>query len=139
MARDPWFGEGYQSFWLGSRPVVFQQTYGEAINQAHNGYIEQYLNLGYVGVTFIALIIVNALVNVRALLRKNYSLAVLKLTFILGALLYNYTEASIYGVNNMWLLLLLSAISVPDEAPFAGKHDRVEYGSARHRSPQPSA
>lgn len=116
LVVDPWFGAGYQSFWLGDRPLVFQSVYGAQINQAHNGYLEQYLNLGYVGVTFIVLLLVTALLKVRALLKINYSLAVLKFTFLTCAILYNYTEASFYGVNNMWVLLLIAAISVPNEA-----------------------
>ena len=127
QAVDPWFGAGYQSFWLGDRPLEFKSVYGAQINQAHNGYLEQYLNLGYVGVAFIVLILVTALFKVRGLLKTNYSLAVLKLTFITCAVLYNYTEAMFYGVNNMWLLLLLSAITVPNEGTLtAGKSATAE-------------
>ena len=38
------------------------------------------------------------------------------------ALLYNYTEASFYGINNMWLLFLIAAIDMPpaaDQVPVA--------------------
>ena len=125
LVVDPWLGAGYQSFWLGDRPLVFESVYGSQINQAHNGYLEQYLNLGYVGVAFIVLLLVTALLKVRALLRINYSLAVLKLTFITCAILYNYTEASFYGVNNMWLLLLIAAMSAPGERPLTQQHSAM--------------
>jgi len=78
-------------------------------NQAHNGYLEQYLNLGYVGVGFIIAIVLSALVNVRKHLTTDYAAGVLRLCFVVVAMLYNYTEASFYGINNIWLLLLASS------------------------------
>ena len=41
-------GTGYESFWLGPRLQRVWQVVG-SINEAHNGYIEVYLNLGFIG------------------------------------------------------------------------------------------
>ena len=50
MHTNPLVGTGYQSFWLGSRLMWFWQTSGlEHINEAHNGYLETYLETGVVG------------------------------------------------------------------------------------------
>ena len=50
MANNPIFGAGYESFWLGERLQKLWHYYWFPINEAHNGYIEIYLNLGWIGV-----------------------------------------------------------------------------------------
>ena len=48
---NPLIGSGYESFWLGPRlQEVWAQT-GGGITEAHNGYLEIYLNLGIVGLS----------------------------------------------------------------------------------------
>jgi hypothetical protein len=104
-------GTGFMSFWTGERMAAIWTAVGSRINQAHNGYLEQYLNLGYVGVAFILAIALSALASVRRHFRSDYAVAVLRLCFLAIALLYNYTEASFYGINNMWVLFLAAAIT----------------------------
>jgi exopolysaccharide production protein ExoQ len=113
MAPDPLVGAGFMSFWTGDRIDAIWRRLGAKINQAHNGYLEQYLNLGYVGIFFIAMIVMFALRSVRRQMGTDPSGAMLRLCFIVTAILYNYTEASFYGINNMWLLLLLACIDIP--------------------------
>lgn len=99
---------------------------GAGINQAHNGYLEQYLNLGYVGVGFIVGIIAAALLNIRKQLDSDSAAGLLRLCFVVVAILYNYTEASFYGINNMWLLLLLGCLDVSGTAVQARRGSPVE-------------
>jgi exopolysaccharide production protein ExoQ len=115
MQTSAWFGTGFMTFWNGDRMTRIWATLGPGINQAHNGYIEQYLNLGYVGVAFIILIAIASLWTLRRQLRTNYSGGILRLCVIITALLYNYTEASFYGINNMWVLFLLGSIDISHE------------------------
>jgi len=111
---NPIIGAGFMSFWSGQRMETIWNALGEGINQAHNGYLEQYLNLGYVGVGFIVAIIASALLNIRGHLKTDSSAALLRLCFLSVAILYNYTEASFYGINNMWVLLLLGCLDNAD-------------------------
>jgi O-antigen ligase len=111
---NPIVGTGFMSFWAGDRLNVIFAEMGATGVQAHNGYLEQYLNLGYIGVAFIGIIILTGLFKVRRHLALDYPSAMLRLCFIVTAILYNYTEASFYGVNNMWLLLLLGIIEISD-------------------------
>jgi exopolysaccharide production protein ExoQ len=113
FSANPVFGAGFMSFWTGDRMRAVWTALGSPINQAHNGYLEQYLNLGYVGVAFIGVITVAALSSVRSHLRIDYPAGVLRFCFIVVALLYNYTEASFYGMNNMWVLFLAASIDRP--------------------------
>src|SRR5206468_2635752 len=46
---NPIFGTGFESFWLGDRLQAIWDTHWWHPIQAHNGYLETYLNLGLVG------------------------------------------------------------------------------------------
>jgi exopolysaccharide production protein ExoQ len=113
MPTNPIVGAGFMSFWSGARMEAIWAKLGTSINQAHNGYLEQYLNLGYIGVGFIVILMLSGLLKVRRHLRVDYPSAMLRLCLIMVAVLYNYTEASFYGLNNMWVLTLLSVIDIP--------------------------
>jgi exopolysaccharide production protein ExoQ len=106
-------GAGFMSFWTGARLERIWTLFEPGVNQAHNGYLEQYLNLGYIGVAFIAMIVLSGLLSVRRHLNDDPAAGILRLCFIVSAILYNYTEASFYGMNNMWMLLLLGCLEVP--------------------------
>jgi O-antigen ligase len=52
MHTNPVLGTGYESFWLGSRLMYVWQVMA-GINEAHNGYLDVYLNLGAIGVVLL--------------------------------------------------------------------------------------
>jgi len=109
---NPIVGAGFMSFWTGERLEKVWRLFG-TINQAHNGYLEQHLNLGYIGVAFIAVIALSGFLWVWRHLSEDPAAGMLRLCFVVTALLYNYSEASFYGMNNMWMLLLLGCLEVP--------------------------
>ena len=101
---------------------------GPGINQAHSGYLEQYLNLGYVGVTLIGIVMFSALLKIRAHFHTDPAAAMLRFCLLVAALLFNYTEASFYGINNMWLMLVVACIDVSGQS-------RPAPATARLRTP----
>jgi O-antigen ligase len=109
---DPIVGAGFMSFWTGERMELIWRILRVKLVQAHSGYVEQYLNLGAIGIAFIAGIMLSGLLKVRKHLNVDPSMAMLRLCFIVTAVLYNYTEAAFYGINNVWLLLLLGTIDI---------------------------
>ena len=48
MVKNPIIGFGYGSFWLGGRKDLIGERWGIA-GQAHNGYLQVYLDLGFIG------------------------------------------------------------------------------------------
>jgi len=112
MVRNPLLGFGYESFWLGPRLDYMREEWGIG-QQAHNGYLEMYLNMGIVGVCFIGGWIVSGLIKVNRLLTVDYPVAVLRLCLIVIVVLYNWTEATFFGNSNMWLLFFLGIMDVP--------------------------
>ena len=59
MAPNPIGGAGFETFWVGPRVAKnLLEGWGTRMtNEAHNGYIEVYLNLGWLGLGLIALIL----------------------------------------------------------------------------------
>jgi exopolysaccharide production protein ExoQ len=126
VANSPLLGTGFMSFWAGDRMMEVWAMLGQPVLQAHSGYLEQYLNLGYVGVAFIVLLIAKGLFDARALALSNPSLAALRLAFVVAAAAYNYTEASFYGINNMWVLLLLGLLNRAGPAEAMSTNDTAD-------------
>jgi O-antigen ligase len=108
MCPNPLIGAGFESFWTGARMQklwdLFPSTH---INESHNGYIEVYLNLGFIGLAFLALLFVYAYRTSVAALRKDPNGASLMLAYCLTALLYNYTEAGFRMLYYTWSFLVL--------------------------------
>lgn len=110
---DPWLGAGFESFWLGSRIEALGEKYWWQPNQAHNGYLELYLNLGWIGIVLQGLIIFWGYRNIGLSLREGEELARLKLTYFVVALIFNLTEATFRVVSPMWIVFLLAISIVP--------------------------
>lgn len=112
MVTNPLLGFGYDSFWLGARQESIYMNWG-IIGNAHNGYLEMYLNLGLVGVFFILAWYASGLMKVRRYLLVDYPVAIFRLTLVLVVAIHGYTEASFYGVSLMWVLLFLGIMDPP--------------------------
>jgi O-antigen ligase len=113
FSKEPVLGAGFMSFWSGERLVEIWSRVGAGVVQAHSGYLEQYLNLGFVGLALMALLLLRALFGIRRQLRDDAAFGALRLCFLSAAVLSNYTEASFYGVNNIWIITLLAVLEVP--------------------------
>lgn len=113
MHTNPLIGVGYQSFWLGSRLATFWLNSGLGhINEAHNGYLETYLELGLVG---LGIFIAFAIESYRVLCRRLSSLsdiAILGMAVWICFLFYNMSEAALDG-GILYLLFLISVLRVP--------------------------
>jgi O-antigen ligase len=111
MDVNPWIGRGFESFWLGDRADYFAQKYYFHPNQAHNGYIETYVNLGLIGVGFIAALIATGYRRIVDAFRAD-ALSSLRLGIFVAAVIYNVTEATFKVMHPIWIVLLLT-IAMP--------------------------
>ncbi len=115
-AKSAWFGAGYENFWIGERILIFNRLLG-GLNQAHNGYIEIYLNLGWVGLILLGAIIVTGYRNIMKGLRVSPETSRLKLAFFFICLVYNFTEASFKMMSPVWIMFLWAVMVVPMRVP----------------------
>ena len=102
---------GFETFWLGSRfEFIHNKLVNQIINEAHNGYVEVYLNLGWAGLCFIALLIVTGYKRIISHIRQDPEKGCLFLGFLLCTLFYSFSEAGFRYLNIAWFFLLLVII-----------------------------
>lgn len=109
---NPLLGTGYESFWLGPRLERVWQLAGH-YNEAHNGYLEVYLNLGIVGLMLLGWLLADSYRSIcrrRTCYPPGYGSLALALWTIV--LFYNVTEAA-FKAQLIWIVFLLTAIVVP--------------------------
>lgn len=123
MHTNPWIGTGFTSFWLGGRLEKIWSLYGWQPNEAHNGYLEIYLNLGWIGLTMLALFLAAGYRNVVATLRRDPEAGSLRLGFFVVALAYNFTESAFRMMIPVWIFLLWAVIAVPQPLYHEGSID----------------
>jgi O-antigen ligase len=118
---NPLVGTGYYSFWLDPKRVdIVDADYWFKLNEAHNGYIETYLNEGLIGVFLLAALLIAAFRKIkRGLLNEVSRFNVVRLVFLAAAVLYNFTEAAFDRMDFTWFACLLSIVSRPDVQGFA--------------------
>jgi len=103
---NPLIGTGFSSYWLRDDALRLSQNW--ALTQAHNGYLESYLNSGLIGVALLFGVLVSVGKNAISELSGNTSLGHLYLALFVSGLIYNYTEAT-FNVNHpigfcLWLI-----------------------------------
>jgi O-antigen ligase len=117
------FGTGYASFWLGPRLQRMWELYPAApLLQAHNGYIEIYINLGMIGVALLGGVLWTGLRNTRHRLTvpvfaaagpDDRTYQTFGMAYMVAYLLYNMTEATFNGLNFLFIIFLLVAFDFP--------------------------
>ena len=101
---NPLVGTGYESFWLGSRLQRVWQVF-PGINEAHNGYLQMYVQLGFIGLLLLCWVLLSFY---RSIWRRRDALsgfAPLSLALWTVLAFYNVTEAAFQG-GMLWLTLL---------------------------------
>jgi exopolysaccharide production protein ExoQ len=113
MAHSPLLGTGFDSFWLGKRLQHIWDLYWWHPVQAHDGYIDVYLNLGAVGLTLLAVLLLAGYRNIVAAFRVDSRSGSLRLAYFVVAVAYNFTESAFKVMDPIWIFLLLSMAAVP--------------------------
>jgi len=127
-AGNPLIGTGFESFWISPNvQKVWRSLSGwwdpEGLNEAHNGYLEVYLNLGWIGVCLIALILIGGYRRAGEAFRRDPEFGGLMLAYVTAATFYSITEAGFRSLSPSWFFLLLAVVSASGVAagPFGGE------------------
>lgn len=116
MTGNPLFGTGFESFWLGPRLEKIWSIYFWHPNEAHNGYIEIYLTLGWVGIGLLALLLVTGYLHALTEFRREPDTGSLKVAYFAITVAYNCTESAIKVMHPVWVFFLLATLAVPEPA-----------------------
>jgi exopolysaccharide production protein ExoQ len=116
MAENPIIGSGFESFWNASAAKLHSISGPEGrmfrqLNTAHNGYIDAYLNLGWIGVGLIALILLSGYTRATAAFCRDQEVGSLSLVFLVTSAVYSVTEAGFRMQTPSWMFLLLAVIA----------------------------
>lgn len=109
-------GTGYESFWLGDRLEKMWSLYWWHPNEAHNGYLEVYLTLGWIGVALLAVIVVTGYRNAVAKFHRSPAIGRLALTYFVIALMYSFSEAAFRMLTPVWIFFLVATVAIPEPA-----------------------
>lgn len=131
LDTNPIFGLGYDSLFLGQRLEMFVQKHGVA--EAHNGFLEVYLELGAVGLFLLTGLIASALLRSKQSLINTHTADYgrLQLAMLGIFLVYNITEAAYKATTLMAFTFLLVLVQRPGPELTPGPVDSVEIGSVR--------
>ena len=112
---DPIFGAGFESYWLGERAqkIWSMPEFRWRPTQAHNGYLEAYINLGAIGFLILAGVIVTTFRKCRQDLLLNFEWGRLTMSYLIAILAHNWTEAGFKGLSLMFFFFFMIAVNYP--------------------------
>jgi exopolysaccharide production protein ExoQ len=126
IADHPWLGVGFAAFWSPENVYLIEQLVGFTVVSAHNGYLEELLNTGAVGLVLLLSFYFCALVVVVRKARRGDPFGWLAFLFVLYYLLLNLTNALIQQYLEVPLIIVLAMLSLMSSKP-------VTYSSTLRR------
>jgi exopolysaccharide production protein ExoQ len=134
---NPVLGTGFESFWLGDRLKRLWAEYWWHPNEAHNGYLETYLNLGIVGLAMLAGLLISAFRKASLALSRGDEFGRFRLGFLIGVVVYNWTESGFRGLDPVWFVFFILAMVYPyagvvtaaPNSEAAGDAGEIEFAS----------
>lgn len=113
-ARRPLLGWGYESFWLvpGS-PSSEARGWAGAMPNAHNGYYDTQLEMGYLGLACVLVFIIATLHAIGRMADRDPARAWLALSLALFITIYNCLETLwMHGFEFLWLVFVIVAAEI---------------------------
>ena len=115
MHTNPIFGVGFETFWLGDRLKTLWEAYRWQPTQAHNGYLETYVQLGLVGLMLLGALLASTFMKIRREILTNFEWGRFQLGLLIAILLHNWTEATFHGLALSWFVFHIIALQYPIE------------------------
>jgi O-antigen ligase len=101
--ENPVLGVGYGAFWVNKRIHI-------DVSEAHNGYLDVAVEVGYLGVMLVAIVSFAFLSMARRMLTLDFDFGCFGIGFMLILLLHNVTETSFLRASQMWSTFILIQI-----------------------------
>jgi len=110
---NPLLGEGFYTFWLTDIANAICENYYWHPNQAHNGYLDTYLNGGLLGLGLLCGLLAATAQQVKKQLLRGAALGALGLAVLLVSVTCNWTEAIFNKMSLGWFALVLIIVEYP--------------------------
>jgi O-antigen ligase len=117
LKTDPIFGTGFCSFWSNQ---YYQSKLPEWLAEGrstHNGYLEMYIDGGWVALFFLAIMLIAIAIRINRDLGTGSNYAVVRFAVFVAMLIGNFSESHFGRMSPLGFLFLLVAMgSVPPDA-----------------------
>jgi exopolysaccharide production protein ExoQ len=118
LTPNRWIGTGYESFWLGPRLDAMSDVFKWVPNEAHNGYIEIFANLGWTGLACLSVVVFHGYRRTIRAWIQNLPTSSLMLAYFVVGVIYNFTEAGFFKMMApVWMFFLLAITGIPRAYP----------------------
>jgi exopolysaccharide production protein ExoQ len=116
IGRRPLLGWGYQSFWLvgpDAPSIVEAPGWVKTMPNAHNGYVDTKLEMGYVGFALLVIFIIATLHAIGRVADRDPARAWLVLSIALFIIIYNGLESTwMRGFEFLWVVFAIVAAEI---------------------------
>lgn len=113
VGTNPFIGVGFESFWLGDRPEPLWAKWHWHPTEAHNGYLETYLDLGIIGLALFLGLFVACYRRARRNLVEDPHWGRFCMGFLIAVIFYNWTEVPFRATNPLWFYFFLVMMQYP--------------------------
>ena len=121
VKQGPILGCGFGGYWTPETRANLTVT------QAHNGYLEVLMELGFVGLGLVSMFVLSCVRKAATVLVEDFDWSSLCISYVLMALLHNSTEASINSFNNyLTAIILFVGFCIPTVAVYP-THQKNEH------------
>lgn len=114
-SANPIFGIGFGGFWIGrvaNIPWAAQLTW--VLGQAHSGYIDTYLQTGFVGVFLLIGVLFSTLRQLINAFAVDFDFSCFRITMLVTIIFVNITESTfLRGDHQFWFITMLVCWLVP--------------------------
>ena len=107
LQDSPLVGAGFGTFWAGERLVKIERALGAFFLQAHNGYLETYLNGGLIGVGMLIVLLCVSYRRIREQLALGAADAGFRLAMLFVVIAHNFAEATFFKLSLPWFMTVL--------------------------------
>lgn len=128
---NPLIGKGYQTFWQTPEAAKLGEKFYFIPNQAHNGYLEVYIQTGLISLLLIIGAIIKAGNNLKKGLLNGSTHAMLIFIFYIIILINNWTEATINKITIPWFILLMALLYHPENYLITPENCRAEISNSK--------
>lgn len=121
-SKAPLIGVGYGAFWIGRiANIPWTENLSWTLGQGHNGYVDTYLQLGWIGLCLLFLFFFFSAAAIKRSLQEEGEFGRLKMIFFVVILFVNITETTfLRGDHYLWLVFLIVALSVSNPKAITG-------------------
>jgi exopolysaccharide production protein ExoQ len=116
--KQPILGHGFGGFWTTERREVYA-------SEAHSGYLDALLQLGFIGLLFIATYLLSSCRKAQRLLAEDFDWGVLWICFLVMVVVHNVTESSIDSFSSHLTAVLLF-LAISSGATFGGAGNKSD-------------